>query len=465
MNSSLDLGNYQIPGDRVLHQLRDSQLLPPLVQEIAIDDLVERNARSLSIDLSYTQIEFEQLSIELRQFPFCQGMNSEQLAGIIDRQLKLKKFKQAKWGDEVATYFHSQKDGLDRVILSILQVSDPLLAQELYFRIQADEQSFAEVSLDYSESNAAQDGGVFGPILIRDLPQDIRAVISKLAPGEVSHPFQIEQLYTYFRLDELSPAELDDRTKQLLLDELFAHWIEEINSAALPQSESSPILNHSETEISGSAERVVSQLTRSGLLVKYVRELIIAETIAEWEQLPAAQIQGDLPDIEDADIQTTLLEQFKRSKWGNLLKSRFLAGKSQLDRVLFSSIEVTSFSLAQELYICVSEQGYSLNKLAKTHSQNRSAKLGGTVGPVSLAQLHPLVQRYLTGLKSKQLSPIFPVDERYIFLRLDRWLPAGFNAQIEQQLLDELFERWLEQQIADRIGYIRLIHHSATSES
>jgi parvulin-like peptidyl-prolyl isomerase len=450
MNSSLDLSNYQISGDRVLQQLRDSQLLPQLVQEIAIDDLVKRHARSLSIDLSYTQIEFEQLSTELLQFPFCQGMNSEQLIGIIDRQLKLKKFKQAKWGDEVADYFCSQKDGLDRVVLSILQVSDALLAQELYFRIQAGEQSFTEIALDYSESEAAQDGGIVGPMLVRDLPPDIRAIICKLTPGEVTHLFKIEQLYTYFRLDELSPAELDDRTNQLLLDELFDLWIKEINSDTLPYAESPLLmLNHQETEVLDSAERIISHLTRSGLLVKYVRELIITETVTK--------IESDLPDIASVESQNILLEQFKRTKWGHAIKSRFLVVKSQLDRVLFSSIEVTDLSLAQELYLLVSEQGYSLNKLAKTHSQNQSAKLGGVVGPVSIAHLHPLVQHYLTRLEPKQLSPIFPVGERYIFLRLDRLLPSKFDLQVEQLLLNELFNHWLEQQIVDLIGKIRLL--------
>jgi hypothetical protein len=205
-------------------------------------------------------------------------------------------------------------------------------------------------------------------------------------------------------------------------------------------------------------EKAIFHLNRSGLLLQYVRELIIAETLDEWERSSLNLATFNIPTIEVSDRQTRRLEQYKQAKWGNLLKSRFLACQSQLNRVLFSTIEVTDLSLAQELYCRISEQGYSFNKLAILHSQNSTAKLGGVVGPIVFAYLHPLIQQHLIGLKLKQLSPIFRVEDHYIFLRLDRRLPAQLNSKVEQQLLDELFEQWLEQQITDRIGNIRLIH-------
>jgi hypothetical protein len=204
-------------------------------------------------------------------------------------------------------------------------------------------------------------------------------------------------------------------------------------------------------------EKAIFHLNRSGLLLQYVRELIIAETLDEWERAALNLASFDLPTIETGDRQARRLEQYKQAKWGHLLKSRFLADQFQLNRVLFSTIEVTDLSLAQELYCRISEQGYSFNKVAILHSQNSTAKLGGTIGPIIVAYLHPLIQQHLIGLKPKQLSPVFQVEDRYVFLRLDRLLPAQLNSKVEQQLLDEFFEQWLEQQIAERIGYIRLV--------
>jgi hypothetical protein len=212
-------------------------------------------------------------------------------------------------------------------------------------------------------------------------------------------------------------------------------------------------------------EKAIFHLNRSGLLLQYARELIIAETLDEWERSSLNLATFNIPTIEVGDRQVTRLAQYKHAKWGHLLKSRFLACQSQLNRVLFSTIEVTDLSLAQELYCRISEHGYSFNKLAILHSQNSTAKLGGVVGPILFTYLHPLIQQHLLGLKSKQLSPIFQVEDRYIFLRLDRCIPAQLNSKVEQQLIDEFFEHWLEQQIAERIGSIRLVTSVQSDES
>jgi parvulin-like peptidyl-prolyl isomerase len=225
MTLVLDVGKYQISSDRVIEQLSDSKLLPQLREEMRIDDLVDRTAQLMSIDLTYTQAEFDQVSTELIQLPYFPAMNSAQLAGIVERRIKLEKFKKARWAKEILAYFDSQVAGLDRVVISILQVSDALLAQELNFRIQAGEQSFTEVVIDYSQSDNAEDGGVIGPLFIRDLPPGIGEIISQLQPGQISSLFQIDLLYTYFRLDELLPAKLEERMENYLLDELFTNWV------------------------------------------------------------------------------------------------------------------------------------------------------------------------------------------------------------------------------------------------
>jgi hypothetical protein len=212
------------------------------------------------------------------------------------------------------------------------------------------------------------------------------------------------------------------------------------------------------------SEQAISHLNRSGLLVQYVRELIIAETLATWERSPTDSISIDIPTIESGEHQNLRLERYKQAHWGHLVKSRFLACQSQLNRVLFSTIEVADLSLAQELYCRITEQGYSFNQLAIIHSQNSTAKLGGVVGPIAPAYLHPLIQQQLKGLEVKQLSPIFRLENHYIFLRFDRKIPAQLNTQIEQQLLDELFESWLEQQIIDRISILQVTNFVPTIE-
>jgi PPIC-type PPIASE domain len=220
MNPSLNIGNSTISFDRVVDGLNRFGLFPQLLQEIVTDDFVaEMNLPDLS------EVEYNQHYLKISNLPICRGMNEHQLQAICDRDLRLQQFKLAQWGDRVDSYFTGQSDGLDRVTLSILQVEDALLAQELFFRIQSGEQSFAEIAVEYSQGQHADNGGVLGPLLWRELNPNIMKVIEKLKPGQLSPLIKIDNNYTLFRLDEREPAQLDDLTHQFILNELFLTWL------------------------------------------------------------------------------------------------------------------------------------------------------------------------------------------------------------------------------------------------
>lgn len=214
------------------------------------------------------------------------------------------------------------------------------------------------------------------------------------------------------------------------------------------------------------AERILYHLSRSPLLVKYLRGVIIDETLETWEQSPefcSIVSNIDLSSL-NKNRQAVLFQIYKKAEFGRFVRSKFLAQKSQLDRVLISVIQVDNLQLAQELYFRIEEQKQPFSKLAIKYSDGSTAKRGGSIGPILSCQLSFPIQYHLTGLQPKQLSPIFQVGEHYLFLRLDRSLPAQLNPQIEQQLLDELFDEWLQQEILERIGKASVIISSPVIE-
>lgn len=226
MSLSLDFGNSVISADRAIEQLNRFGLLPQLLQEIAIDDLVTEAATAAQIDLDASSIEFEQKYTELEKIPLFQGMIRSQLEAICDRELRLQKFKLARWESRVEPYFKAHGNRLDRVLVSIFQVRDAALAQEFLFRIESGEQSFAETALDYSQGVHAQNGGILGPLLWVDLDPRLRKVLGQLEVGQLSPLFQLDNYATFLRLDEREPALLDESRYQFLLDRLFANWLE-----------------------------------------------------------------------------------------------------------------------------------------------------------------------------------------------------------------------------------------------
>ncbi len=237
MNKVLQIGDIQIACSQVLAQLQDSPLLPQLLQEIATEESIDRIAAELQLDLTPTPAEFERLSAQVAGIITFQGMNADQIATITTRTLKLQKFKQAGWGNRLGEYFQLVQPQLHRVTYSILLVEDGLLAQELFFRIQSGEQSFAELAIEYSQDETATKGGLVGPVLTKDVAPEIIQVLSQLAPGGLSPLFQLGHYYGFIRLNQIVSPQLDENLSQVLLDELFDNWIQ----TQLPKS-LSPVL-------------------------------------------------------------------------------------------------------------------------------------------------------------------------------------------------------------------------------
>jgi hypothetical protein len=198
IESCLDMGDAQILSNlsnaqrtaKAIERLQSWELFPELMRRIAIDDLIEEVAYLESIDLEYTSEEFDEFLTKIQQLPAFKWMNIGQLSTIAERELKLHKFKQGKWGGEVDAYFHTQKSGLASITFSIWQVADAAHARELFFRIESGENSFAEIAIDYSQGRYANNSGSVEPLLLRELPPPIksRQTIHNLAlPNNLYH--------------------------------------------------------------------------------------------------------------------------------------------------------------------------------------------------------------------------------------------------------------------------------------
>ncbi len=445
MDISLDFGDSTISIDLVIAQLDRFKILPHLIREIIADDLIEKMAVEWGIEL-------------------------EVAGNLQQRALRHQQFKVARWGDEVEGYFQAHQVEFDRVLISIIQVKDADLLQELFFRIESGEQSFTELALDYSEGIDAQNGGIWGPLLWQDLTPEIRDVVTKLTPGELSPVFELDGYQTLVRLDRHEVACLDDRRYNFILDRLFTNWLapelaHKMETMVPRAKVGSKDWSYQDllAQLSITSARVIDQLERSPLLFKYLRESIIDRTLKIWLDSPEFQLieHQIYPRLLQTNRRENLFKIYKHNKLKSSAKSRFLGQKSNLDRVVFSTIQVKEFQIAQELYHQVKEGEEYFARLAIRYSDSPAAQSGGLIGPITGSQLYPQIQSYLQGLKPNQLSPIFRADEHYVFLRLDRWLPIQFNHQTEQRLVDELFEEWIQIQVMNLASKLRVI----TSES
>ena len=85
---ALTFGDDLIPCNLLIQQLQEFQLLPKLIEEIVLNEVLERTALESGIDLDYSSAEFEELYTQIEQSRSCQGMNPHQLTAITERELK-----------------------------------------------------------------------------------------------------------------------------------------------------------------------------------------------------------------------------------------------------------------------------------------------------------------------------------------------------------------------------------------
>ncbi|WP_446354453.1 glycosyltransferase [Coleofasciculus sp. G2-EDA-02] len=245
VTETVQIGNRTLTHQDLICRLNQYQLLPKLEQELIIDDAIapfrctEAEATQCCQDF-YKQHQLLSES-EYQAWLQQQGITEQQLIELATRKLRIEKFKQATWGNKLESYFLKQKQQLDRVIYSLIRHQDKAVAQELYFRLQESEQSFAELAHHYSQGAEAKTGGLIGPVTLNIPHPQLAKLLSISQPGQLLPPTRLGEWWLIVRVEKFIPAQLDQPMRQKLLDEQFTAWLtEQLHS---PTPDSYPHLN------------------------------------------------------------------------------------------------------------------------------------------------------------------------------------------------------------------------------
>lgn len=230
MNQVLQLGNSIITATDIIPLLARYRMLPQLWRELIVDSAIasielsleeEANAKK-QFDAKHQLTTLEKRQAWLEQY----GINIEQLADIATRSPKIEKFKQLTWEPHLKSHFLAHKAKLDKVIYSFLRTPDIEVAQELFFRIRAGEQTFAECAKAYSQGPEAQIGGLIGPVELSQPHPELVKILTSSQPGQVLPPTRLGEWFVIVRLEQFIPAQLDEAMRSQLLNQLFEAWIE-----------------------------------------------------------------------------------------------------------------------------------------------------------------------------------------------------------------------------------------------
>jgi parvulin-like peptidyl-prolyl isomerase len=245
MTEIFRIGNQSIQLADLPSLLARYQLLPQLFRNLIVDQAIAKYSCSdTERDAAITEF-FQQQQIttdsDRAEWLRINGLSPEHVAEIAVRPLLLSKFKEESFAAKVEAYFFSRKSKLDQVVYSLIRTKDPHLAQELYFRIQEGEASFSDMARQHSQGLEANTGGVIGPTPLGNPHPAIAHMLSVSKPGQLWAPVRLDEWLVILRLEMMIPAQLDDRTRSRLIDEMFETWLkqqlEQIRLGLIQQSQ------------------------------------------------------------------------------------------------------------------------------------------------------------------------------------------------------------------------------------
>lgn len=231
MTRALQLGNRTITVEELMPRLASYNMLPQLLRENIIDEAIasftctpEETAKAC--EQFYQRCD---LNSELEREAWLERyrMTPKDLEVVTTRRIRIEKFKQVTWGHKLESYFLNRKAQLDQVIFSIIRTKDAGVAQELYFRIQAGEQTFAELAKDYSQGPEVHTGGLAGPVELGTIHPNLAQLLRVSQLGQLWPPKPLGEWLVLVRLEKLIPAQFNDFIRQRLLRELFETWLQE----------------------------------------------------------------------------------------------------------------------------------------------------------------------------------------------------------------------------------------------
>lgn len=227
----LNIGTRAITADEVLPLMAGYQMLPKFLQELIIDEAIADiectpDEQDNACQQFYAQQQITEDAARqewLKQY----GMTQEQLEKLAARGLRIEKYKQDTWGIKLESYFLERKGTLDKVIYSLIRTKDVGIAQEVYFRINDGEQTFAELAREYSQGPEAQTDGLIGPVELNVPHPALANILSRSQPGELAPPTRVGEWMVIVRLERFIPCQMDDAMRRRLLDEQFNVWLRE----------------------------------------------------------------------------------------------------------------------------------------------------------------------------------------------------------------------------------------------
>ena len=138
---------------------------------------------------------------------------------------------------------------------------------------------------------------------------------------------------------------------------------------------------------------------------------------------------------------------FMRERFAAKAEARFLERKNELDQVVYGLLRLEKLPGSRAL--SADRFANELADLAKRYAEGPERNTNGIVGPVSLTQAHRPVENF--ALPNLGCCWSHSASRTGIAVRLERYSPATFTDEVSDQMCQEMFDAWIEEETASTL--------------
>lgn len=231
MSNSLKIGNRLFTGDQIISALVQYKLLEPLVGHVLLDDVIQEVLLSKQelfealVGATDTPLP-ENFESFVAQWCENKGVAPDYFNAVLLRELRVEKFKQLYFSEQVESEFLRSKSTYDQVEYSLIQHTNLALAQELYFHLRDDGADFSRLAQLYSLGQERETEGWIGPVPMSTLPVEVANLLRHGKIGTIYGPVPVADRFWIVRLERLTAARLTEATRANLMNHLYDRWLQ-----------------------------------------------------------------------------------------------------------------------------------------------------------------------------------------------------------------------------------------------
>lgn len=170
----------------------------------------------------------------------------------------------------------------------------------------------------------------------------------------------------------------------------------------------------------------------------------LEEQIEALVDLPAEVIQqAESPDA----LRQERLRRFRQAAFSLHVEEHFSRTKRDRDRIIYSILRCKSRPRLEELSLAIREGELDFAAAAIRYSEGPESAQGGRIGPISPDAGHPELKVRLAKANEGDLIGPFAIGDMHVLLRLDTRITTRLDEALQTQLLQELYNAWLDRQL------------------